>query len=89
MLVGRAFFAAAGMGTMIGLTPTDILYDPLPLYHTAGGIMGAGQTLFSGISSAIRRRFSATQYWSDCKKYGCTVRTLFFFSIPSVLDISN
>ncbi|XP_050693749.1 long-chain fatty acid transport protein 4-like isoform X1 [Eriocheir sinensis] len=68
----RAFFAAAGMGGMIGLISTDILYDPLPLYHTAGGIIGAGQTLFSGIPSVIRRKFSATQYWSDCIKYGCT-----------------
>lgn len=75
MLVGRAFFAAAGMGELIGLSTTDILYDPLPLYHTAGGIIGVGQTLFAGIPSAIRRKFSATHYWSDCIKYGCTVRT--------------
>lgn len=83
VLIGRAFFAAAGMGGMIGLIPTDILYDPLPLYHTAGGIMGAGQTLFSGIPSVIRHKFSATQYWSDCIKYGCTVRTS---STPHLLE---
>lgn len=68
----RAFFAATGMAQMIGLTTSDIVYDPLPLYHTAGGILGVGQTLFAGIPSVIRRKFSATQYWSDCIKYGCT-----------------
>ncbi|KAK4297268.1 hypothetical protein Pmani_030309 [Petrolisthes manimaculis] len=68
----RAFFAAAGMGTMIGLTPSDIVYDPLPLYHTTGGIIGVGQALFLGSPVAIRRKFSATQYWNDCIKYGCT-----------------
>ena len=75
VLVGRAFFAAAGMGEMIGFTTSDIVYDPLPLYHTAGGILGVGQALFAGIPTVIRRKFSATQYWSDCIKYGCTVRT--------------
>uniref|UniRef100_A0A0P4VWM8 long-chain-fatty-acid--CoA ligase n=1 Tax=Scylla olivacea TaxID=85551 RepID=A0A0P4VWM8_SCYOL len=72
VLVGRAFFAATGMGDMIGLTTSDIVYDPLPLYHTAGGILGVGQALFAGIPTVIRRKFSATQYWSDCIKYGCT-----------------
>lgn len=83
VLVGRAFFAAAGMGEMIGLSTSDILYNPLPLYHTAGGIIGVGQTLFEGIPSAIRRKFSATQYWSDCIKYDCTVRIS--YTIPHLL----
>lgn len=74
----RAFFAAAGMGSMISLTPSDIVYDSLPLYHTAGGIIGVGQALFMGSSVVIRRKFSATQYWSDCIKYGCTVRVSFY-----------
>lgn len=74
VLVGRAFFAATGMAELVRLTTSDIVYDPLPLYHTAGGILGVGQTLFAGIPTVIRRKFSANQYWSDCIKYGCTVR---------------
>lgn len=68
----RAYFAAIGMGTLIGLTPSDIVYDPLPLYHTAGGVIGVGQALFGGSTIVIRRKFSVTQYWPDCLKYGCT-----------------
>ncbi|KAK7057004.1 hypothetical protein SK128_012333, partial [Halocaridina rubra] len=72
----RASLAAIGMATMIGATSLDILYDPLPLYHTAGGIMGVGQTLVNGATVVIRRKFSVTHYWSDCLKYGCTVRII-------------
>ncbi|XP_066978794.1 long-chain fatty acid transport protein 1-like isoform X2 [Macrobrachium rosenbergii] len=68
----RAAFAAIGMRTMIGVTSSDIIYDPLPLYHTAGGIIGVGQTLLQGNSTVIRRKFSVSQYWLDCAKYGCT-----------------
>ncbi|XP_064107714.1 long-chain fatty acid transport protein 1-like isoform X1 [Macrobrachium nipponense] len=68
----RAAFAAIGMRTMIGVTSSDIIYDPLPLYHTAGGILGVGQTLLQGNSTVIRRKFSVSQYWLDCAKYGCT-----------------
>ncbi|XP_068234587.1 long-chain fatty acid transport protein 1-like isoform X4 [Palaemon carinicauda] len=68
----RAAFAAIGMRTMIGVTSSDIIYDPLPLYHTAGGILGVGQTLLQGNSTVIRRKFSVSQYWLDCMKYGCT-----------------
>lgn len=74
MLINRAAFAAIGMRIMIGMTSSDILYDPLPIYHTAGGIIGVGQSLLMGTTTVIRRKFSVTRYWSDCEKYGCTVR---------------
>lgn len=28
---------------MAGLVDDDIIYNPLPLYHTAGGMVGMGQ----------------------------------------------
>lgn len=68
----RAAFAAIGMRIMIGMTSSDILYDPLPIYHTAGGIIGVGQSLLMGTTTVIRRKFSVTRYWADCEKYGCT-----------------
>lgn len=56
-LINRAAFAAIGMRIMIGMTSSDILYDPLPIYHTAGGIIGVGQSLLMGTTTVIRRKF--------------------------------
>lgn len=54
--------------------PGDIMYNPLPLYHTAGGIVGTGAALVDGIPTVIRQKFSASNYWKDCIKYKCTVK---------------
>uniref|UniRef100_A0A1B0EYX6 long-chain-fatty-acid--CoA ligase n=1 Tax=Phlebotomus papatasi TaxID=29031 RepID=A0A1B0EYX6_PHLPP len=51
----------------------DIFYTPLPLYHTAGGIMNAGQAILFGATVVIRKKFSASGYFPDCQKYKCTV----------------
>ncbi len=53
-------------------TERDRMYVVLPLYHSAGGVCAIGSTLTVGGSIIIRRKFSATQFWDDCKKYGAT-----------------
>lgn len=58
---------------MLGLRSSDRMYNALPLYHTAGGLIGTGAALIDGIPSIIRSKFSASNYWSDCIKYECTV----------------
>lgn len=62
----------------------DIIYNCLPLYHLAGGGIGAGVALIYGLPVALRSKFSATNYWKDCIKYKCTVRS---FVIYRQLDI--
>ncbi|XP_063376171.1 long-chain fatty acid transport protein 4-like [Cydia fagiglandana] len=58
---------------MLGLKWWDRMYNPLPMYHTAGGVVGTGAALVEGIPSVIRPRFSASNYWTDCINYQCTV----------------
>jgi fatty-acyl-CoA synthase len=53
-------------------TERDRMYVVLPLYHSAGGVCAIGSTLTVGGSVVIRRKFSATQFWDDCRKYGAT-----------------
>ncbi|NXA43278.1 S27A1 protein, partial [Eudromia elegans] len=53
--------------------PDDVLYNCLPLYHSAGNIMGVGQCLIHGLTVVIRRKFSASRFWDDCVKYNCTI----------------
>ncbi|NXN09343.1 S27A1 protein, partial [Indicator maculatus] len=58
------------------MRPEDVLYNCLPLYHSAGNIMGVGQCLIHGLTVVIRKKFSASRFWDDCTKYRCTVRGL-------------
>lgn len=55
------------------LRESDITYTTLPLYHTAGGLLGVGQVLLNGGTTVFRGKFSASNFWTDCIKYKCTV----------------
>lgn len=69
----RFIFIAAAINKLSGFRPEDCFYTPLPLYHTAGGVMTVGQMLLYGSTIVIRKKFSASAYFSDCAKYKCTV----------------
>lgn len=59
----------------MNLTDEDVLYDCLPLYHTAGGVVGVGQMIVAGTTLVIKKKFSASRFWDDCVEYKCTVST--------------
>ena len=69
----RFFYMSYGVNQCFGIKTSDVLYDTLPLYHSAGGILGVGQAIHTGTTIVIRRKFSASQFWADCVKYNCTV----------------
>ncbi|XP_023173511.2 long-chain fatty acid transport protein 4 [Drosophila hydei] len=69
----RYLFIAAGIHYTMGFKDVDTFYTPLPLYHTAGGIMCMGQAVVFGSTVAIRKKFSATNYFADCTKFKATV----------------
>ncbi|GFO49498.1 long-chain fatty acid transport protein [Plakobranchus ocellatus] len=84
----RFCYMAYGVELFFKLKPEDVNYISLPLYHTAGGILGAGQAVLKGTTLALRAKFSASQFWTDCVKYNCTVsfkdassNKKFFFAI--------
>lgn len=62
-----------GAKHIAGISEHDVVYTPLPLYHTAGGILGVSSVLLGGSTCVIRSKFSASNYWNDCLKYECTV----------------
>ncbi|KAG6449644.1 hypothetical protein O3G_MSEX006145 [Manduca sexta] len=68
----RYLLMPLGVHTSARLTSSDVVYDPLPLHHTAGGVLGAGQAVVLGCTVALRKKFSASNYWSDAAKHGCT-----------------
>jgi fatty-acyl-CoA synthase len=67
MLAGHAF--AGVMATK----SSDRMYDCLPMYHTAGGLVATGAILVSGGSVVIREKFSASEFWDDIARWDCTV----------------
>lgn len=70
---GRMFNAGCLFSTVYGVRSTDRIYTVLPLYHSAGGLVGSGMMLYMGATMVIREKFSATNFWSDCCEHRCTV----------------
>ncbi|XP_051992961.1 long-chain fatty acid transport protein 1b [Xyrauchen texanus] len=74
IVVHSRYYRIAAFGYYsFGLRPDDVVYCCLPLYHSAGNIVGVGQCLLHGLTVVIRRKFSASRFWDDCIKYNCTV----------------
>ncbi|MEJ0058756.1 MAG: long-chain-acyl-CoA synthetase [Terricaulis sp.] len=64
------------MRAFAGATKTnteDRLYCALPLYHSTGGLCGVGAALLNGGTLVLRRKFSATHFWSDIVDQECTI----------------
>ncbi|KAK0131324.1 Long-chain fatty acid transport protein 1 [Merluccius polli] len=74
IVVHDRYYRIAAFGFhSFGLRGDDIVYNCLPLYHSAGSIMGVGQCLLFGLTVVIKRKFSASRFWDDCVRYKCTV----------------
>ncbi|CAB3380352.1 Hypothetical predicted protein [Cloeon dipterum] len=68
----RFMFMSTGVNVMLQIKHSDCIYTSLPLYHTAGGLLGMGSVLHYGATMALRKKFSVTNFWTDCIKYQCT-----------------
>uniref|UniRef100_A0A8P4GCG3 long-chain-fatty-acid--CoA ligase n=1 Tax=Dicentrarchus labrax TaxID=13489 RepID=A0A8P4GCG3_DICLA len=64
--------AAAGFWAF-GATKDDVMYIPLPLYHSAASLIGIGGTIELGATCILKKKFSASQFWNDCRKHDVTV----------------
>ena len=71
----RFLYMVYGMKYAFGIYASDIIYCTMPLYHSAGGIVGVGQVLIGGTTMAVRKKFSARGFWDDCVKFNATVST--------------
>ncbi|KAI5129360.1 Very Long-Chain Acyl-Coa Synthetase [Manis pentadactyla] len=59
--------------TATGIKEDDIIYTTLPLYHSAALMIGLHGCLVTGATLVLRTKFSASQFWDDCRKYNVTV----------------
>ena len=69
--------------TDMGNITDPVFYDPLPLYHSAGGIVGIGLMMVFGCTVVIRKKFSVRNFWKDCKRYNCNVSKSILNSLSS------
>uniref|UniRef100_UPI00358E3E3B long-chain fatty acid transport protein 2-like isoform X2 n=1 Tax=Myxine glutinosa TaxID=7769 RepID=UPI00358E3E3B len=58
---------------LCGATKDDVIYTALPLYHSAASIIALCGCITLGATLVLRKKFSASQFWNDCRKHNVTV----------------
>ena len=69
----RAQLYMRGFAGATGSKLTDRIYVTLPLYHATGGLCALGAAFMSGGSVVLRRKFSASHFWTEIADEGCTM----------------
>lgn len=69
----RLMAIAHGFCGAMGIRPDDRMYECLPMYHTAGGVIAAASPLLAGASVVIREKFQASRFWDDVVASDCTL----------------
>lgn len=69
----RMMFMMSGFVGALRPRESDRVYDPLPLYHSTGGVCAVGIAFFSGAALILKRKFSVHEFWPDIHKYGATM----------------
>ena len=63
-----------GLGMLLSsVRKEDTVYNCLPLYHATGLFFSWFAVIANGASIAIRKRFSASEFWSDINKHNATI----------------
>ncbi len=60
------------MAMMLELVPEDVGYAAMPLFHTNSLMAGLAPALVAGASLSLARRFSASGFLPDVRRYGVT-----------------
>jgi carnitine-CoA ligase len=76
--------------------PGDVTLVTLPIYHVIGQVRGLYNSLISDGTAVLLPRFSASAFWSDCRRYGATyaplvgaMGTFLMRQPPSELDTTH
>jgi crotonobetaine/carnitine-CoA ligase len=72
----HAYTYASLAAQIVELEESDVYYAPLPLFHIAGQWALVYACLQVGSTAVVRRRFSASEFWSVVRETGTTVSFL-------------
>ena len=68
----RTAMAGKVLAQMRGLSAQDVGYLAMPLFHSNAHMAGLGPILAAGGTVSMRRKFSASAFLSDVRKFGVT-----------------
>jgi carnitine-CoA ligase len=78
--------APAGSGLGAGFYGADdILYTCLPLFHANALFLSAQRALIAGLTIALSRRFSASRFWDEIRRYNATTFNALGAMIPILM----
>jgi fatty-acyl-CoA synthase len=69
---GKVAIAGAMMTQRFDLGPSDVCYVSMPLFHSNAVLVGWSVAFASRSSLALRRKFSASQFLPDIRRFGAT-----------------
>lgn len=69
----QCFSSACTFMQMTAMTPEDVLYAPLPLFHGLSSRMGVVPALVLGAHVHLDEKFSASGYWQRVAQCGATL----------------
>ena len=61
------------MEVTLAVTPEDVFYCCLPLYHGAAATSVTSTALAAGASIVFRRKFSASKFWQDIRRHRVSI----------------
>ena len=67
------------------LKPDDVLYSCLPLFHANALFLTTVRALVMGLPMALSRRFSASRFWDEIRRYGATTFNALGAMIPILM----
>lgn len=73
----QSIFVASQYVDFLQLREEDLFYHYIPLFHEAGQFAGIVAPLLSDSALVLKKGFSATSFWDDIRKYGCTISGMF------------
>ena len=86
-VVSRYQTMATPGATMLGavLGPGDVLYTCLPLFHANALFLTTVRALAMGLPLGLSRRFSASRFWDEIRRYGATTFNALGAMIPILM----
>jgi crotonobetaine/carnitine-CoA ligase len=81
---GHSQAKLARLGAHLLLTPDDIYYTCLPLFHANALMVTVFHSLFAGACVVLSRRFSASRFWQEVRESRATIFNS-IGTIPAIL----
>lgn len=69
---GKVVASSIAASRLVHLQPHDVTYCAMPLFHSNALLAAWGPTLAVGATFAMRRRFSASAFLPDIRRFGAT-----------------